>query len=119
MKLTTLFALLPVLGCIGCATMQNASSDRPLASADCDSLTELRSQVGDEKYTIEFKNSRPNPVRMYWIDYDGKEVFKGNISPGESLFQVTYISHPWVVRDKDEECIAAFKGKSIFQIDIK
>ncbi|KAL7497748.1 hypothetical protein ACHAWT_007261 [Skeletonema menzelii] len=37
-------------------------------------------------------------IDVYWIDYKGREVYKGNMTRGGSWFQTTYIGHPWTFR---------------------
>ncbi len=38
-------------------------------------------------------------VEVYWVDYNCKEVLYRPLSPGETLHQATYDTHPWRVRE--------------------
>jgi len=37
-------------------------------------------------------------IEVYWIDYKGNEVYKGNVPRGGRWVQSTYIGHPWTFR---------------------
>jgi hypothetical protein len=38
-------------------------------------------------------------IKVYWIDYNGNEVYKGSIRGGGGIWtQTTYIGHPWIFR---------------------
>jgi len=42
--------------------------------------------------------TRYESIQVYWIDYKGNEIYKGNISRGGSWVQTTFIGHPWTFR---------------------
>ena len=47
-------------------------------------------------------------IQVYWIDYKGNEIHKGNLTRGGSWNQTTYIGHPWTFRvgsDGGEESV--------------
>jgi len=46
-------------------------------------------------------------IQVYWIDYKGSEIYKGNIPRGGSWVQTTFIGHPWTFRvgDGGEESV--------------
>jgi len=41
------------------------------------------------------------PVDLYWVTFFCEERFFKQIAPGESVFQATYDTHPWRVRDHE------------------
>src|SRR6185369_3237404 len=36
---------------------------------------------------------------VYWVNYQCKEVFYKELTPGETWTQSTFVSHPWRVRE--------------------
>lgn len=111
--------VLLVLLSVGCSTTLERSLERPLYSIDCDDLGSYASKFGDEKYVAKFLNSKDIDLDMYWIDYKGEEVLYGSISPGETWAQNTYVTHPWVARDKSGVCVAAFTSRSTGLVEIR
>jgi hypothetical protein len=45
-------------------------------------------------------------VRLYWLDYSGKRKLYATIKQGAQYTQQTFDSHPWVVTDADDKCLA-------------
>ena len=55
---------------------------------------------------ITFSNQRGQAINLFWIDYQGVRQFYNELQPGESVVQPTFITHPWVITDKDTgECV--------------
>lgn len=48
-----------------------------------------------------FRNERKATVRLYWVDQSGEPRHYGDIIPGKSHRQVTFLGHPWVVTTED------------------
>jgi hypothetical protein len=45
-------------------------------------------------------NKTDSPLKVFWIDFEGKEVPYGEIAPGKTLAQnQTYSTHVWEVKD--------------------
>ncbi|KAK1735787.1 hypothetical protein QTG54_013493 [Skeletonema marinoi] len=42
--------------------------------------------------------TRYESIQVYWIDYKGNEIYKGNVPRGGSWVQTTFIGHPWTFR---------------------
>ena len=54
--------------------------------------------ISNCRWTI--TNNTDAPLKLYWIDFDGKEVPYGEIAPGSSLSQnQTYSTHVWEVKN--------------------
>ncbi len=51
-----------------------------------------------EPVTISVKNNLSESVYVYWIDYNGKEVFYFDLEPKQEKEQETYASHVWIVK---------------------
>jgi hypothetical protein len=43
------------------------------------------------------------PIKVFWVDYLGKHVFKGDLKPEHVWTQTTYIDHPWVFEDAETQ----------------
>jgi hypothetical protein len=56
-------------------------------------------------------NHTTAPVTVYWIDYDGHRKSYGEILPGASQLQNTFVSHPFVIVDRNGNDIAEYVAK--------
>ena len=57
----------------------------------------LRSKHYRIRTDIEFDNRLPEPVDIYWINYEGGRQKYHTLRPGETLIQKTFVTHPWVI----------------------
>lgn len=62
----------------------------------------LRSTNGDLPTTITFVNRAGEPVKLYWLDYEGKRKLYETIPPGKQTVQPTFVTHPWLVTDAQD-----------------
>ena len=69
------------------------------------------SQAGPAS-TIQFKNHTNFAVSIFWIDYHGDRQSRGQIDPGGILVERTFVSHPFVVTDKNGHDFAEFVARS-------
>jgi hypothetical protein len=84
-----------------------------LPALDCSQEPLLRSLNGDTPTSVEFVNATDGPVNVYWIDYEGSRVLYHELLPaGQSVQQPTYVTHPWVVTDEADGCLAIFQPVS-------
>jgi hypothetical protein len=44
-------------------------------------------------------NSASLSFQVFWLDYNGNRVLYATLSPGQSLIQQTFLTHPWVIAD--------------------
>ena len=63
----------------------------------------IRSVEGNDAVEITFSNNAGECVNVYWINYEGEELWKGEIPAGGTMGQVTYLTHAWTARPCDEE----------------
>ena len=61
----------------------------------------LKSKHGKVPTQVTFANTSPLTLDVFWIDYQGQEKRYATIAPHEEYTQDTYMTHPWVVRDKN------------------
>ncbi len=69
---------------------------RSVTTSPRSSLRSIHSQIPTE---VTFRNLTNNPVRVIWIDYEGRERRYRTLAPGESYMQPTFATHPWRLRD--------------------
>lgn len=76
----------------------------------CDSESSAHSRfLGEESATsIEFVDSTPRTRKVYWLDYSGQRQHYISLRPSESHVQRTFLTHPWLVTNSDELCIAIY-----------
>jgi hypothetical protein len=60
-----------------------------------------KSERGHVSLKLKVANNYRETIAVYWIDYKGKEVHKGNIPHGSVFHQTTWIGHPWIFREKE------------------
>ena len=67
-----------------------------------------RSQRGNTEIELEFVNKLREAVVVYWKDYDGNEIEYFRLEPGQSRMQMTYVTHPWIVkRESTDEPVSS------------
>ena len=59
----------------------------------------LKSENGNVKTRITFVNRSKQPVKAYWLDYNGERVFYKELKPSESYSLDTFLTHPWLITD--------------------
>jgi uncharacterized caspase-like protein len=61
--------------------------------------------------TISFKNSTAGVVHIFWLDPNGERKLYASLYAGEKHTQRTYLTHPWLVTDADQRCLAVHMPK--------
>src|SRR5262249_34163149 len=78
------------------------------AGVQCPEEQGLRSERGDQPAEITFVNKRSDVVRVYWITYEGSRKLYAEIQPQQEHAQRTYLTHPWIVTDRQENCLGVY-----------
>lgn len=68
-----------------------------------------RSAAGDST-TIEIFNKTGKTLSVFWVDTQGGRIPYGQINPGDSFSQNTYVSHTWLLLDQEGNPVAAFQA---------
>lgn len=68
----------------------------------------LRSLNSDTATTLQFVNKTAAPVKLYWLDYEGRRKPYGVIPPFGRQSQSTYVGHPFLLTDPFEHGLAIF-----------
>ena len=86
----------------------NTSGANPV----CPGENILRSINSSQKTKVIFVNESTTPEDsfiIYWLDFEGKRVKYGQVFPGETHHQSTFLGHPWVITSPipggGEDCI--------------
>lgn len=80
----------------------------PVPDRSCLNEPSLKSTEGRISTSITVKNNSAIPIQFYWIDYMGKRAFYMRIDPGRSITQPTFVTHPWVITDAANKCLAVY-----------
>lgn len=59
----------------------------------------LCAKANNTQNQITFVNNSKRPVIIYWMNYQCQEVKYNTVQPGESYTQISYLNHPWRIRD--------------------
>jgi hypothetical protein len=55
------------------------------------------SASSEEKSGINFFNATPNPMRIYWVNFESKLEDWGPLDPGDMVELETFTGHRWMV----------------------
>ncbi len=78
-------------------------------AVSCDQEGTLKSgTAAASKITV--NNKTDATIKLYWLDFTGKRVeySKGGIKAGGSHNQATYVTHPWLIANQNEECLGIY-----------
>lgn len=85
-----------------------AEKDSLLSSLDVAQIDEARSTSSQQKTDIFMLNKARKPLRVYWIDFDGKRRLKTVLPPGGTFHNGTFTTHPWLVTDTNDEPVGLY-----------
>lgn len=83
------------------------------SAESCSQEGKIKSGSGPATQMI-FKNSSQGKIKIFWLDSSGKRIeynkngqqAKGNggLDAGASFTQQTYITHPWLIANEQDQC---------------
>lgn len=74
----------------------------------CSEESSLRSGSGSAT-KINFTNQASGPVNIYWLNQQGQRVaYKKGLAAGASYTQSTYVTHPWVITNAQDQCLGIY-----------
>lgn len=74
----------------------------------CDAEKTLKSGHG-KSINVKFINNTGSTIRLYWLDNNGKRVaYNRNLANGASHTQQTFVTHPWIITDANDNCLGVF-----------
>ena len=68
----------------------------------------LKSTGWSTKLSFSLTNQRSESIQFHWVDYGGNPVLYGQVSPGASIKQLTFGTHPWLITTTGGEVITYF-----------
>jgi len=83
-------------------------SDQP-PDRRCGNESQYKSIDSVERTNITFENARQSPTRLYWLDYTGQRKLMATLQQGVSTNLSTFMTHPWVITDTADQCVAIFR----------
>jgi VHL beta domain len=86
-----------------------ACSELPSARF-CDAEPNYASRPSKERTGMTFVNRSDEPVKIYWLSFQGERMLYRYLPPGGRHTQQTFIGHNWLVTTLAEQCIGIFKG---------
>jgi hypothetical protein len=80
-----------------------------LASArSCDTEANYASQPSKNATAVTFVNRSDEPVKIYWLNFQGRRKLYQYLPPGGRHTQQTFIGHKWLITNLAEQCIGIF-----------
>ena len=91
-----------------------ADSDADMSDDEADALPgslRIRSteRTGDAT-VLTVVNRTPDPVRVEWVNFDGRRLPYGTIAPGKREVEHTYAGHVWLIADPQDKPLAVFEA---------
>ena len=68
------------------------------------------SRNGGDETAIRFHNESVGNIRLFWLDTDGERKPYGEIRPGATHAQHTFVGHVWLVEDEMGRRLGVFEG---------
>ena len=83
----------------------------------CDELSSARSCAAESNFPslaskestgITFVNRSDQPIKIYWLSFQGERRLYHFLPPGARRTQQTFIGHNWLVTNLADQCIGIF-----------
>ncbi len=68
----------------------------------------VRSKSDQPDTDVIFINKRAEPVRLYWLDFEGKRRSYGVVPPGGARSQSTFATHAWLLEGEDGQVLGIY-----------
>jgi VHL beta domain/WXXGXW repeat (2 copies) len=81
----------------------------PPQGNSCDMDANFASQPSNESTGITFVNRSDKPVKVYWLNFQGKRILYNSLRAGGRLVQQTFVGHNWLVTTSTEQCVGIFE----------
>ncbi len=106
-------------GCVSKLHKDNSFANfYTIEELSCDSISRLSSSSGS-KIFLTFTNTHDGIVDLNWINHNSEELSYGSIDIDKTRNQITYITHPWVIRNKRGDCLTVFNSTAKPNLVIK
>lgn len=94
------------------ADISGAGLESKLNLVTSQSLEELRpSDNGGASTKIAIQNKMADPVKVFWVDADGKRREYKTLAQGQEFRQNTFAGHVWLITQADNQPLAAVRAR--------
>jgi VHL beta domain len=76
---------------------------------NCAAEKTFRSIDDKTRTVIQIRNNTSKDVTYYWISYEGRREYKRVLKVGEAHNVRTYLTHPFIVVDGADRCLAVYQ----------
>lgn len=85
-----------------------------LKATNCQDEIKYRSLSSNMPTTIQIINRRKLPIKVYWLNYQGKRQYYFDLEAGKNRNQKTFVSHTWLITDYQDSqtCLGVFFSTS-------
>jgi hypothetical protein len=84
-----------------------ACDDLPSARS-CAAESHHPSLASKESTGVTFVNRSDEPIKIYWLSFQGERKLYHFLPPGSRQMQKTFIGHNWLVTNLADQCIGIF-----------
>lgn len=64
---------------------------------------------------VRFTNRSRSRVKVFWLDYHGKQVLYSTLEPSDGRYDVnTYVTHPWIAIDEQTNVPMLLNFRNIY-----
>lgn len=88
-----------LLACISIAALAACAAPVRPEKASVAQVAAVRSVASSSPAKIRFVNNSGQPVKVSWIDFQGRRQLYATLNNRETYVQETYLDHPWLVTD--------------------
>jgi len=98
-------------------SVSDESKLKAVTPLGCDRESALKSLKSDTPTVIKFINSTNQPVKVYWLNYEGKRDQQGYLTSaplpaGQSGSRNTFVTHSFVITDESGKCLGIYQPAS-------
>ena len=100
-------------------TTTSTTAPKPLTvdpvASHCADEGKVVSPSASQVATIMFSNQTSQTLKIYWLDYTGVRKPYGEVAPGVTATQSTFVGHYWLLADATDHCarIASVDGPTL------
>lgn len=89
-----------------------------MKASNCSLEGSLKSASGAAT-TISFANHTNGEISIYWLDFNGQRKLYKKLAAGQNYEQSTYLTHPWLVANAQDNCIGIYTPEAAGTASVK
>jgi len=84
-----------------------------LKASACSEEGSIKSATGAAT-TVKFTNNAEGRIKLYWLNTQGERVEykRGGLAKGETHTQGTFVTHPWLITNEQDQCMGIYTPES-------